>query len=103
MENTINKTESHQIAGAASILEFCKIVALDLGFNTEDVYWTTNFGIQRNRHVLTLISEASIHTVVKLSDQELADYSQCIGAEKVRDRIRQTLFDISNVPFKFVG
>jgi len=97
--DTTNKRDSQRIAAAGSILEFCKIVAFDLNFNTDDIYWTTDYTKKNNRHVLTLITATEgLHTVIELNDDELIAYSQCIGAERIRDKIRKELLLYKALP-----
>jgi len=96
-----NKNESQRIAASEAILEFCKIVAYDLNFNTEDVYWTTHYTRNNNLHILTLITEMEgLQTVIEISDEELVAYSMGIGAERVREKIRKELSSRAVLPGK---
>jgi len=92
MTASLGKHDSEQITGAGSILEFCKIVALDLGFDTDFIYWVTDYNQAGNKHILMLITEkADIIKVLEMSDKEQINYAKSIGAETIRACIRQKL------------
>jgi len=91
MDSIAQKRDSHRTTGATALLEFSKIVAYDLGYNTDNIYWTTDLTHKNKQHTLTLINGASVITIFEIGDQQLINYVLGIGAEIIRDSIRLKL------------